>query len=77
MVRLVAAAALRARLMGEDAAAVEALLGQPAFRDNGDRTWHYMDGALLKRVADSSVADQDLIVEFDREGAVSKVYLTD
>jgi hypothetical protein len=36
-----------------------------------------MDGALLKRVADSSVADQDLIVEFDREGAVSKVYLTD
>lgn len=72
-----AAAAIRDRLLGEDSRAVEAMLGQPAFRENKGKTWHYMDRAVVGRFADSSVADQTLVVEFDQDGSVCQVYLAE
>ncbi len=72
-----AASAIRERLLGESPRAVEAVLGQPSFRENNDKTWHYMDPIVVTRVAERAVSDQTLVVEFDAEGQVSSVYLAE
>lgn len=68
-------AALRSRLLGESAGGVIALLGEPAFRLNGDRQWHYMDDVLLRQFTDSSTGNATLIVEFSDDQVVNNVYL--
>jgi outer membrane protein assembly factor BamE (lipoprotein component of BamABCDE complex) len=72
-----AASAIRNRLLGESPRGVELVLGPPSYREKNDKTWHYTDTAVVGRVADRAVADQTLIVEFDAEGAVSSVYLSE
>jgi outer membrane protein assembly factor BamE (lipoprotein component of BamABCDE complex) len=72
-----AATAIRSRLVGQDSRGVEAVLGPPTYRDNGANTWHYMDEMLVGRFADTSVAEKTLVVQFDHDGWVSNVYLSD
>jgi outer membrane protein assembly factor BamE (lipoprotein component of BamABCDE complex) len=71
------AAAIRNRLMGENSRAVESLLGQPAYREHEDKTWHYLDRAIVGRFVDRSAAEQTLVVEFNQEDSVCNVYLAD
>ena len=68
-------AALRQRLVGESARGVESILGEPAFRDHGDRTWHYVSDAKVRQFAGDAAVGSDLIVELDDSGRVERVYL--
>jgi hypothetical protein len=72
-----AATAIRSRLVGQDSRGVEAVLGPPTYRDNRANTWHYTDEMLVGRFADKSVAEKTLVVQFDHDGSVSNVYLSD
>jgi len=68
-------AALRQRLVGESAQGVEALLGEPAFRDSEDRVWHYFSDAKVRQFANEAAIGGEIIVELDDHGKVDRVYL--
>ena len=69
------AAVLRDRLMGQSARDVESVLGQPAFRENDDRTWHYLGEARVRQFVGDVGPVGDLIVEMNADGTVARVYL--
>jgi hypothetical protein len=71
------AASLRGRLVGDNARAVVLLLGEPDYKENDDRKWHYMNDAALRRYVNRSQDVNDLVIEFDDEQVVTKVYLED
>ena len=72
-----AASSIRNRLLGESPKGVESVLGPASYRENSDRTWHYVDSSLVGRFAEHAVANQSLIVEFNADGTVESVYLSD
>ncbi len=70
-------AALRQRLVGHSARDVESVLGLPAFRDNDDRTWHYLGEAQARQFIGDAASASELIVELDAGGTVERVYIED